>query len=916
MNLRDYLTEAAQRHDEKTYLHYYGQPTSYREFARRVFALANGLTSLGIGKGEVVHVLAQNDPAVLVSYFAIQAIGAIAGPINTFWKAPEVQYLLGDSGGTAIIVDRQFLPLVEQIQPACPALRTVIVLGAEPVSGHASYERLLERAAPAPEVPLGPEDLAFIFYTSGTTGNPKGVLLSHRNVLADLNGIGAALHVEDSATMLVFLPLFHVNAMLTSIFGMRSGIEVVLRQRFSASEFWEVVAEHKVNFWSAVPAVYQILLSDPGRQQHDLSSLRFGICGAAPLTAETMRRFEETFGIPIVEGYGLTEGTCVSTINPRDGVRKVGSIGLPLPGQEVEIFDPEDRILPVGQRGELAIRGENVMVGYHGRPEDTAATLAGGWLHTGDVGYKDEDGYVYLVDRIKDMIIRGGENIYPKEVDNCLAGHPKVQEAATIGVPDPVRGEEVKVFIVPSDESLTEEEVLAFCRERLADYKVPRYVELLDQDLPRNPVGKVLKKVLREWGLVPRPKKPRTEVPNAAHVFETMPTRIDPKGAAGLTATYGYRLTGPGGGEWTVAVAKGKVVVTPGLGATDVTVTMTARDFLDLNLGTLDGMTAFTSGKIKAEGNVSLLLKATKVFTKYRPREAAEARTDGTPAPVTPLPAASPSPPPGATVAHVFATLPGRAKADRLAGVSMRLGYDLTGEGGGRWTVNIAAGKVTVTEGLDRPEVTTIVSAADFLDLNLGKLDGMTAFTTGRIKVEGDASLVAKSARLFSRYRPPEAPGAAQPPPELLVLRQVLSIDQRFDTGPLMGKFLAELRDHQRILANRCPRCGRLQTPPREACAVCRVRATELVEVGPEGTVGNYDLVYYASPDPLTGESRETPYCTAFILLDGCRGNDVFWHELDCSDLSRIRKGARVRPVWAEHRTGAITDLVHFTFVD
>ena len=663
MNLGTYMDEKVKRFCDLPFMFYYDRTITYGEFGRQVDRLAHGLSALGFKAGDFIHVLVENSPETLISYFAIQKIGAVAGPINGWWKAGEVEYLLNDSKGRGLIVESQYLPILDEILDRLPHLETVIETGDAPRASHVSLEKLIAAGGDEPlECTSDDTEGAYIFYTSGTTGNPKGVLLSHRNVLADIRSLQDALKLEEGLRILIFLPLFHVNAMITSVSTLDSGGTVVLRKKFSAGEFWEVVEKYRVNFWSAVPAVYRILLSDPGADRCDRSSLLFGICGAAPMPEETFREFEQAFGIPIVEGYGLTEGTCVSTINPRDGVRKTGSVGVACPGQEVLIFDEEGNELPAGEPGEIVVRGDNVMMGYYNRAQETAQALAGGVLHTGDVGYKDEDGYVFIVDRIKDMVIRGGENIYPKEIDNLLATHPKIAEAASVGVPDRIMGEEVKAFIVPSDPSLTEEEVKRFCKENLAGFKVPRYVELLEEDFPRNPVGKVLKKVLKQWGLTPRPKKEKRE--------------------------------------------------------------------------------------------------------------------------------------------------------------------------------------------------------------------------------------------------------------ELVMLRQLLSIPQHFSTGPVMGRFLKELRNHKRILGNKCPSCGRIQTPPREVCAVCRVRVEGFVELGPEGRIGTWDIAYYASPDPLTGESREAPYCTSFILLDGCTGNDVFWHEIKPADIGRVRKGARVRPVWAEERTGAITDIKYFEIVD
>ncbi|HSO66849.1 MAG TPA: AMP-binding protein, partial [Desulfatirhabdiaceae bacterium] len=502
-------------------------------------------------------------------------------------------------------------------------LKTVIEIGPAPRPGHIPFASLITADDATPVACQSDEqDTAYIFYTSGTTGNPKGVLLSHRNVLADVDGVTRAMGLTERQTVLCFLPLFHVNAMLTCTFSLGVGLTIVLRKNFSAGEFWEVVDRYHVNFWSAVPAVYQILLSDPTRQKYDLSSLKFGICGAAPLTPETFTRFQETFNIPIVEGYGLTEATCVSTLNPRDGVRKIGSIGLPLPGQTIRIVGEDGKNVQTGQPGEIIIGGDAVMKGYFNRPEETESTIINGFLHTGDVGYQDEDGYIFIVDRIKDMIIRGGENIYPKEIDNLLATHPKIQEAATVGVPDPTMGEAVKVFVKALDDSLTEAEVIDYCSQNLAKFKVPQYVEILEDDFPRSPIGKVLKKDLRKWGMTPRPKKSKGPDVTVADIFGTMESRVNPDGVKDITANYGYIISGTGGGEWTVSVTDGVVKVLKGLHAPHVTTTISAKDWIDITLGKLDGMTAFTSGRMKVAGDLGLLTKATRFFKKYSPPSA------------------------------------------------------------------------------------------------------------------------------------------------------------------------------------------------------------------------------------------------------------------------------------------------------
>lgn len=892
INLGGYIDDAVNRFKDKPYLTFYDKSYTYAEFQRKVHILANALKKMGFKKGDFIHVWVQNSPETLIAYAAALKIGAVAGPINGWWKGPEVEYLLNDSKGAGLIIEDQYLPIFNEIKANCPHLKTVIEIGENPAPGHIPFSKLMAEGNDAAiKCDCTPEDIAFIFYTSGTTGNPKGVLLSHRNVVADAKMINAALKTKENRNFLCFLPLFHVNAMLTCTSAMDKGHHIVLRKSFSASEFWEVVEKHKINFWSAVPAVYQILVSDPSRQKYDLSSMEFGICGAAPLTQELMNKFEKTFGVQIVEGYGLTEGTCVSTINPRDGVRKAGSIGLALPGQEVLIVDEQGNEQPTGERGEIVIRGDNIMMGYYNRPDATADTIdEKGFLHSGDVGIKDEDGYIYIVDRIKDMIIRGGENIYPKEIDNLLAGHPKVAEAAAVGVPDQTMGEEVKVFILADDPSLTEAEVIDYCKKNLAGFKVPKFVEMLEVDLPRNPIGKVLKKTLRKWAIEGAPKRKKSGA-TVADIFGTMESRVNPDGVKGVTANYGYVITGEGGGEYTVSVKDGNVKILEGIHSPNVTTTCAAQDWIDITLGKLDGMTAFSSGKLKVEGDLGLLTKATKFFKKYQP----------------------PKEEPEVTVADIFGTMESRVNPEGVAGVTGNFGYVITGAGGGEYTVSVKDGNVKVLDGIHDPNVTTTCAARDWIDITLGKLDGMTAFTSGKLKVEGDFGLLTKATKFFKKYQPPG--GEEEKGEELIVMKKILSIPQRFSTGPVMGKFLNAFKQ-KKIMANKCPQCGRLQLPPREVCAECVVRADEWVEVGPEGVISMADITYYASPDPLTGESRETPYISAHFLLDGCKGHETLWHELNPDDIDKCKPGVRVRPIWNRERTGTITDIKYFEVIE
>jgi acyl-CoA synthetase (AMP-forming)/AMP-acid ligase II len=356
----------------------------------------------------------------------------------------------------------------------------------------------LPRSGDAPPPRTHPGDVALLIYTSGTTGRPKGVILDHANVAAETAMIVDWFTMTADVRCLLVLPLFHVNGIMLSVLSpLVAGGSTAIAPRFDAKRFWPLVERVRPTFFSAVPTIYAMLTAQPSDVRPDLSSLNYVVCGAAPMPADAIRAFEARYGVPIVEGYGLSECTVAATANPPDGERKPGTVGLPLPGQEVKVVGADDAPLPAGERGEVVIRGPNVMRGYLGKPEETARTLRGGWLHTGDVGRFDEDGYLVLVDRLKDMIIRGGENIYPKEIEDVLYAHRSVFEAAVVGRPHPLFGEEPVAFVAlhPGISAGTED-LIEHCRLSLARFKVPREI-FIEASLPKNPVGKIAKPALR-----------------------------------------------------------------------------------------------------------------------------------------------------------------------------------------------------------------------------------------------------------------------------------------------------------------------------------------------------------------------------------------------------------------------------------
>ncbi|WP_308014962.1 class I adenylate-forming enzyme family protein [Nocardia coffeae] len=444
------------------------------EFARRVRVAATILHRHGVRSGDVVAVVLPNRLEFVVILFAAWRLGAAVTPVRPESTAEEVNYQVGDCRARVVVTEAG----------ACGTLGLAELAGAE--IDRSEVVRVESGCA------------ALVIYTSGTTGRPKGVVLDHANIAAMCAMLVGALELDDTDHSLLILPLFHVNGIMASILSpLLAGGQATIAGRFSASAFFDLVERVRPTYFSAVPSIYAILVVQPVELTPDISSLRRVICGAAPMPAELIERFETRFGVPIVEGYGLSEGTCASTLNPPRGPRKPGTVGVPLPGQTVAIMDDTGRLLARGTRGEVVIRGANVMRGYLGREEATAETVVEGWLHTGDVGYFDQDGYLVLVDRIKDMIIRGGENIYPKEIENVLHAHPAVLEAAVVGAPDPILGEVPVAHVVPVPGTPIEADALVeHCRRMLSRAKVPVEI-ILTEAMPRNAVGKIDKRQLR-----------------------------------------------------------------------------------------------------------------------------------------------------------------------------------------------------------------------------------------------------------------------------------------------------------------------------------------------------------------------------------------------------------------------------------
>jgi long-chain acyl-CoA synthetase len=526
----DFLRQSAQSFPSQAATIFMGARLTYRDLQTQVDRLAGHLHALGVRKGDRVAIMLPNCPQTVIAYYATLALGAVTVLTNPLYVERELEHQWGESGvETAFVLDLLW-PRVEPLRRKLP-LKRIIVTGVQdylpfpknllfPIQarrvgnwmkvpdgeGIFRFNRLVRwPGSPPPRLDLAPDDLACLQYTGGTTGLPKGAMLTHRNLVASVAQIRSFLlqghrNAEDRA--IAILPVFHVYGMNGVMnLGVHLAATLILLPRLDIKMLVEAIRSYRPTFFLGVPSIYVAVNSYPGIDRVDLTSIKMCFSGAAPLPVEVIEAFEARTGARIAEAYGMTEASSVTHVNPRRGMRKFGSVGVPIVGTDARIVDADTgrRDVPPGQVGELLVRGPQVMAGYWNQPQETEQVLdADGWLHTGDIATMDEDGYFYIVDRKKDLILSAGFNVYPREVEEVLYGHPKVLEAAVIGLPDKVRGEKVTAYIVlKPGETATAQEIRAYCRERMAHYKEPRAVYFRDE-LPMSMAGKVLRRVLRE----------------------------------------------------------------------------------------------------------------------------------------------------------------------------------------------------------------------------------------------------------------------------------------------------------------------------------------------------------------------------------------------------------------------------------
>jgi len=525
------LRNTAREYPRNTALIFGGARIEYRELDHLVDRFARGLFDLGVRKGDRVALLMPNCPQMVIAFYALFRLGAIAVPINPLYQEREIAYQIDNSGAETLVALDILYPRISAISDQT-RLKTCVMTSIKDFLSplkkmlyplfqmkeshkvtkrgdlhHVEFKNLLKSGSsdyPPPDILPG--DIAILQYSGGTTGISKGAELTHGNIVSNTYQTTSWYYIikRGEEIILTVLPLFHTYGIAVCMnLSIATASCMVLVPRFASKDLLKAIQEFRITFFPGIPGIYAALNNYKDIGRWDISSVNYCVSGSAPLPLAVSERFEKLTGGVILEGYGLTEASPVTHSNPVHLERKIGSIGLPLADTDCKIVDADDEQseVPQGEPGELCIKGPQVMKGYWNMPSETAHALRDGWLYTGDVAKIDDDGYFYIIDRKKDMIISEGFNVYPNEIDELVLHHPKVAEAAAVGVPDRLRGERVVLYVVPEEgQTVHQDEIIAYCRERLAKYKVPRKVEFI-KELPKTPVGKVLRRVLREEAL-------------------------------------------------------------------------------------------------------------------------------------------------------------------------------------------------------------------------------------------------------------------------------------------------------------------------------------------------------------------------------------------------------------------------------
>jgi len=498
MNVARLAQENIDRFGEYVSIIYEDEEYTNAQIERDGRKLGNALKEIGVERGDRVIIQLPNSPEVLSAFQAIFKIGAVVVPINFLVGHDELVHIYCDSGTTTVITSVEFLDKVKKARAKSPNVRNVILVDGSALDMF-SYADMIEDTSDEMEtLETDDDELAALIYTAGTTGKPKGVMLTHKALYANAHNQYNTVNPGPETVNITALPLSHSYGIALMNGTLLNGNKTVLLRWFNLEKYFEAMQKYKTVATTAVPTMYIYMLLYPDADKYDISSMKFWAYGSAPMSPSHIKQMQQKFGGFIVEGWGLTEAGGNNSLNTLAGFNKMGSIGTPMSGVEMKIFGEDDKELPQGEFGEIVIRGDMLMKGYWNMPAQTVEVLHDGWLHTGDIGYVDEEGYFYITDRKKDMLIKGGENIFLREVENALMDHPSVSEAAVIGIADDKYGENIKAFVVLKlEQESFADELIAHCKEKLGSFKAPKVVRFMD-GLPKNVMGKILKKELRK----------------------------------------------------------------------------------------------------------------------------------------------------------------------------------------------------------------------------------------------------------------------------------------------------------------------------------------------------------------------------------------------------------------------------------
>jgi long-chain acyl-CoA synthetase len=501
MNLARILQDTAGRNPGAPALVFGHETINYGDLVKQTNRLANALVDLGLGKGSKVAILMRNCPEFIVSYYAVLSIGGVVVPLCYMCLAEEVERIVCDSGTETLITNFEFDDMVKKLKESgCAQIVRIIVSECPELEEVVNYEKVTERASDEFQVrDAADDDTAVLIYAPTSSQVVRGCMLTHANLISNTDMWAEALSLKEDDITMGVLPFFtaygQTCVMNASLYA---GCKVVLHESFIPGEALKSIQQERITVFMGVPTMFVYILNHPLIYQYDLSTVRLWVSGGAPLSKEIIERWNNELGFKIHEGYGLSETGPAVSFQPLTGVFKAGSVGKPLRDVQVRVVSEEGKEVEVGEVGEIVVRGPSVMRGYYEKPEDTAATIKDGWLYTGDMGYLDEDGYIFLVGRKKDLIIRGGFNIYPREIEEVLVSHPLISEAAVVGVPNKYLGEEVQAYVkLKPGSQLTEEQILEFCEEKLPYYKTPKFIKFV-KSFKKDPSGKIAKDLIEE----------------------------------------------------------------------------------------------------------------------------------------------------------------------------------------------------------------------------------------------------------------------------------------------------------------------------------------------------------------------------------------------------------------------------------